>query len=77
MEKHKVAGMVTWASRIQDLRAEGMTLAQLGEQVGLSVPSVLDLEKGRTKSPRGDAAMRLQALHKARARNAKRARATA
>lgn len=58
--------MTTWAERIEQLRAIGMTLAEIGEQVGLATSSVSDIEQGRTASPRGDAAMKLHELHRIR-----------
>ena len=55
--------MSTWATRIQELRETGMTLAEIGDAVGLATSSVSDIEQGRTESPRGDAAMKLHQLH--------------
>ena len=55
--------MSTWSDRISDLRATGMSLAEIGEAVGLSVSSVCDIEKRRTLSPRGEAALKLHSLH--------------
>ena len=55
--------MTTWANRIEELRKQGMTLAEIGDAVGLATSSVSDIEQGRTHSPRGDAAMRLHELH--------------
>lgn len=55
--------MSTWATMIQDLRAAGLTLAQIGERVGLAIGSVGDIASGRTESPRGDAAILLHKLH--------------
>ena len=40
-----------------------MTLAEIGEHIGLSTMAVCDLGNGHTKSPRGDAALKLHALH--------------
>jgi transcriptional regulator with XRE-family HTH domain len=55
--------MSTWTERITALRERGMTLAEIGNQCGLSPSAVSDIEQGRTKSPRGDAALRLDRLH--------------
>ncbi len=55
--------MITWTTRIRELQATGMTLAEIGAEIGLSTGAVGDLANGRTESPRGDAAMRLYQLH--------------
>lgn len=55
--------MSTWASLIQELRAAGMTLSEIGAEIGLSTGAVGDIAKGRTESPRGTAAMKLHQLH--------------
>ena len=44
-----------------------MTLAEIGELVGLAASSVSDIEMGRTAEPRGDAALKLYELHKSKA----------
>lgn len=62
--------MKNWASMISDLRAWGMTLAEIGQAIGLAVSSVSDIEQERTRTPSGDAAVRLYELHKKRARRA-------
>lgn len=56
--------MITWATRIGALRAAGMTHAAIGVAVGLSTSAVCDIERGRTKKPRGDAALALDALYR-------------
>lgn len=43
-----------------------MTLAQIGEEIGLATSSVGDLANGYSESPRGDAALKLHALHEAK-----------
>ncbi len=43
-----------------------MTLADIGNEIGLATSSVGDIANGRTESPRGDAAMRLYELHSER-----------
>jgi len=77
MAGNNIGVMVTWRTRVQDLRAKGMTLAEIGREIGLSIPAVNDIDKGRTKEPKGDTAIKLVALHNARIgrRSAKRASA--
>jgi transcriptional regulator with XRE-family HTH domain len=58
--------MITWRERVQLLRRT-MTLREIAEQIGMSPSSVSDLEQGRHESPRGDAALRLDALYWLRA----------
>ena len=65
-EYRKLRRMDSWASRIRDLQDAGMTLAEIGTEVGLSTSSVGDIATGRTESPRGDAALKLHALHAAK-----------
>lgn len=61
----------TWASRITDLRKSGMTLAEIGNAVGLSLSSICDIECARTAEPRGDAAVKLHELHRSRCSEAR------
>jgi transcriptional regulator with XRE-family HTH domain len=65
--------MQTWATRISDLTSRGMTYAEIGERIGLAPSTVGDLASGRSKSPRGEAAIRLNDLHRERAGNPKQA----
>ena len=65
-------GMITWQDRIGALRATGLTLAEIGEKIGLTAQSVCDLEAGRSKSPRGDAAVLLDQLFRTRVLRGKR-----
>lgn len=58
--------MLTWQSRIRELQAAGLTLAEIGELTGLSTSSVGDIASGRSTQPRGDAAVALHELHKTR-----------
>jgi transcriptional regulator with XRE-family HTH domain len=59
--------MVTWQSRVADLRKEAnMTLAEIGKAIGMTTGGVGDIASGRTKSPRGEVAMSLHALHRKR-----------
>lgn len=71
---HNFLIMVTWSARIRALRAHGMTLAEIGEAVGLSPASICDIERERTKTPRGDAALALHALYARQLRRSKHAR---
>jgi transcriptional regulator with XRE-family HTH domain len=57
--------MDTWASRIRDLQSVGkLKLSDIAEKIGVSTSSIGDIATGRTKSPRGDAALKLFELHK-------------
>lgn len=67
--------MITWASRIQDLRDLGMTLAEIGAEIGIATSSVSDIATGRTKEPGGDAALKLHELHRSRCKKSARASA--
>ena len=58
--------MKTWAERIRDLQAAGMTLSAIGEAIELTTGAVGDIASGRTESPRGNAALKLDQLHRAR-----------
>ena len=61
---------ITWSERVTALRSTGMTLALIGQYVGLSQQGVCDIEQRRTKEPTGMAAVRLHALHKRRCKRA-------
>lgn len=43
-----------------------MTLAQIGVEIGLATSSVGDLANGWSESPRGEAALKLDKLHRDR-----------
>jgi transcriptional regulator with XRE-family HTH domain len=60
--------MTTWAERIDDLQEgdNGLTLAEIAEQIGVAASTVGDLKTGRSASPRGEAALKLDALHRLR-----------
>ena len=58
--------MTTWADRVSDLRAKGMSLVEIGARIGLAPTSVSDIEQGRTLEPSGDAAVALHSLHRTR-----------
>lgn len=57
--------MSKWAKRIRALQLQGMTLAEIGVKVGLATSTVGDLANGRSESPRGEAALKLDVLHRA------------
>jgi len=61
-----LGSMSNWSSRISDLRRKGMTVAEIGDAIGLAQSSVSDIESGRSKEPRGDAAVALHELHKSK-----------
>jgi transcriptional regulator with XRE-family HTH domain len=69
--------MITWQDRIGALRTKGLTLAEIGQKIGLTAQSVCDLEAGRSKSPRGDAAVKLDALFRETVLRGKRGRGRA
>jgi transcriptional regulator with XRE-family HTH domain len=58
--------MSTWATLIRDLQSRGMTFAQIGAEIGLSIGAVSDIANRRTESPRGTAALKLHELHRSR-----------
>jgi len=41
-----------------------MTLAEIGSLCGLSPSAISDIEQGRSSAPRGDAALKLDELHR-------------
>lgn len=56
--------MTKWASMIRDLEAtKRFTLKSIGDRIGLAPSSVSDLKQGDSKSPRGEAALKLVQLH--------------
>jgi hypothetical protein len=66
--------MQKWATRISDLTSCGLTYTDIGKRIGLAPSSLGDLATGRSKSPRGEAAIRLYDLHRKRMAEAKRER---
>ena len=52
-----------WSTRIRQLNADGWTYQQIGDFIGLSKSAIGDLATGRKTQPRGDAALKLDALH--------------
>jgi lambda repressor-like predicted transcriptional regulator len=55
--------MKTWQDRIAELEASGMSLTDIGHEIKLSPQSLSDIKQGRSKEPRGMAAVKLHALH--------------
>lgn len=56
--------MTNWASRIQELREQGgLTLTEIAKRADMPLSTVGDLATGRSKSPRYDAAVRLDRIH--------------
>jgi transcriptional regulator with XRE-family HTH domain len=55
--------MKTWAERITELEASGMSLTQIANDIGTSQQALSELKQGRSKEPRGMAAVRLHELH--------------
>ncbi len=48
-----------------------MTYREIADQVGVSPQTLCDIARGRHSAPRGDAALRLDALHRARLKESK------
>jgi hypothetical protein len=57
---------ISWRDRINELRGLPMTYREIADQVGVSPQTLCDIARGRHSAPRGDAALRLDALHRAR-----------
>ncbi|MCQ4165116.1 helix-turn-helix domain-containing protein [Tahibacter harae] len=55
-----------WSTIVEDLCAAGMTLEAIATAIGHSTSAVSEIRQGRTKQPKGNAALRLDALHRAR-----------
>lgn len=55
--------MQTWAERIAELESIGWSLTKIGAEIGLSAQALSDIKQGRSKEPRGMAAVNLHALH--------------
>lgn len=54
--------MKTWARRIKDLEDLGWSAAGLAEHCGIAYSTLSDIKNGRSKEPRGMAAVLLHAL---------------
>lgn len=55
-----------WKTLITDLQASGLTQLEIGKQIGLSQPSVVDVIRGRTKDLKWSVGQALIAMHKAK-----------
>ena len=55
--------MKSWAQRITELEAAGWSLTGIAEDIGSSQQALSELKQGRSKEPRGMAAVKLHALH--------------
>jgi hypothetical protein len=63
----------SWQSKITDLEALDWSLTDIAAAIGLSVSATGDIKSGRTKEPRGMAALSLHALHSKQTKKAARA----
>jgi predicted XRE-type DNA-binding protein len=52
-----------WKTLITDLQAAGLTQLEIGKQIGLSQPSVVDVIRGRTKDLKWSIGQALISLH--------------
>ena len=55
--------MTTWPQRIEQLEAAGWSLTRISAEIELSPQALSDVKQGRSKEPRGMAAVRLHELH--------------
>lgn len=67
---------MNWAQMIIELKADGMSVADIAASMGVTPNAVREIVAGRTKAPLYDAACKLKALHKRRQRRAQRASAS-
>jgi transcriptional regulator with XRE-family HTH domain len=63
----------SWQSKVTDLEAINWSLTDIAAAIGLSISAVSDIKQGRTKEPRGHAAVSLQLLHAKQMKKATRA----
>jgi hypothetical protein len=56
----------TFQQKIIEIEASGMSLTDISGAIGLSVQAASDIKQGRTKEPRGKAAIALADLYKKR-----------
>jgi IS30 family transposase len=61
--------MKTWASRITDLEEAGLSLVEIAHLIGVAPSTVGDLKSERSSEPRGEAALKLDSLHRRKCRN--------
>ncbi len=55
-----------WAKRISQLQLSGLTYAQIAELIGVAPSTIGDLAVSRSSEPKGDTALKLDALHRER-----------
>jgi len=55
--------MKTWAERITELESAGRSLTEIAADIGMSQSALSEVKQGRSKEPRGMAAVRLHELH--------------
>lgn len=58
--------MINWQTLISDLEALGWTRSMLAAHCGLAYSTLCDIANGRSDEPRGNAAVRLSDLARAR-----------
>jgi hypothetical protein len=63
--------MSVWTQKVIDLKALGLSYTAIGNLIGLAPSTVSDLAAGRYKSPRGDVAVKLAALHAKKVKQSK------
>lgn len=56
--------MKSWAERITELEAAGWSLTGIADRIGSSQQALSELKQGRSKEPRGMAAVNLHELHR-------------
>ncbi|NRP54186.1 hypothetical protein XFRB_02010 [Xylella fastidiosa] len=54
--------MNIWQTKISKLEAQGFTVSGIARAIGIEPQSVSDIKHGRTKEPRGMAAVKLYQL---------------
>jgi hypothetical protein len=65
MGYHSISHMSTsFQQKIIEIEASGLSLTDLAGLIGLSVQAASDIKQGRTKEPRGLAAIALADLHR-------------
>ncbi len=57
---------INWARVIKDLEDAGLSQGEICDEVGLKPSSLSDIKNGRSAEPRGNAAVKLNDLHKRR-----------
>jgi hypothetical protein len=64
--------MTEWQTWIRALEDKFGALQAVADALGTPLSTLSDLKQGRSRSPRGDLALKLDALYRARCRNAPR-----